>query len=33
MRNDTSAEEAICIACLGVLQDKAQENVVTKVKY
>ncbi|XP_011876849.1 PREDICTED: putative tRNA pseudouridine synthase Pus10 [Vollenhovia emeryi] len=31
IRDDTSAEEAPCIVCLGVLQDKAQENVVTKI--
>ncbi|XP_012536957.1 tRNA pseudouridine synthase Pus10 [Monomorium pharaonis] len=29
--DDTSSEEAPCIACLGVLQDKVQENVVTKI--
>jgi len=26
-------KETTCIACLGVLQDKEQKNVITKVKY
>ncbi|XP_071571940.1 tRNA pseudouridine synthase Pus10 [Temnothorax nylanderi] len=31
IRDDASVEEAPCIACLGVLQDKAQENIVSKI--
>ncbi|XP_011692515.1 PREDICTED: putative tRNA pseudouridine synthase Pus10 [Wasmannia auropunctata] len=31
IRGDASLEEATCVACLGILQDKAQENVVTKI--
>ncbi|XP_071654054.1 tRNA pseudouridine synthase Pus10 [Temnothorax longispinosus] len=33
IRDDTSVcvEEAPCITCLGVLQDKAQENIVSKI--
>lgn len=30
-KNDPSSEEAPCVVCLGVLQDKAQEDVVTKI--
>lgn len=28
-----SLEETPCIVCLGVLQDKTQEEVIKKVKY
>lgn len=28
-----SSEETPCIVCLGVLQDKTQEEVIKKVKY
>ncbi|XP_018366462.1 PREDICTED: putative tRNA pseudouridine synthase Pus10 [Trachymyrmex cornetzi] len=31
IKDDASMEETTCIACLGVLQDKAQKNVVTKI--
>lgn len=28
-----SSEETPCIVCLGVLQDKTQEEIIKKVKY
>ncbi|KYM97355.1 PREDICTED: putative tRNA pseudouridine synthase Pus10 [Cyphomyrmex costatus] len=31
VKDDASVEKTTCIACLGVLQDKAQMNVVTKI--
>lgn len=30
-KDDTSTEESPCIVCLGVLQDKAQGNIITKI--
>lgn len=29
--DNSFSDEAPCVACLGILQDKAQENVITKV--
>lgn len=31
IENNFSSKEAPCVACLGILQDKTQKNVITEV--
>lgn len=31
IEDNLCSNEASCVACLGILQDKVQENVITKV--